>query len=142
MPATFLTRRRVEFGDTDMAGIMHFANFFKFMEVAETDFLLSLGFSVSWLREEQHFGFPRVSTSCDFMSPARFGDILDIGVTVEKLGTKSITYRFDFTRGTDTIAVGRTTAVFCRKLPTGGMESLAIPTEMRELLSTPHSPPQ
>jgi tetratricopeptide (TPR) repeat protein len=37
----FTTTRRVEFGDTDMAGIMHFANFFRFMEAAETSFLIA-----------------------------------------------------------------------------------------------------
>ena len=45
-PHTFT--RRVEFGDTDLAGIMHFANFFRFMEAAETDFLRQRGLSVSW----------------------------------------------------------------------------------------------
>ena len=46
----FTTTRRVEFGDTDMAGIMHFANFFRFMEAAEPDFLRSLGLSVAGAR--------------------------------------------------------------------------------------------
>ena len=39
----FTTTRRVEFGDTDMAGIMHFANFFRFMERTEHAFLRTLG---------------------------------------------------------------------------------------------------
>ncbi len=50
MTTPFTTTRRVEFGDTDMAGIMHFANFFRFMESAEIDFLQSLGLSVSLAR--------------------------------------------------------------------------------------------
>ena len=45
---TFTTTRRVDFGDTDMAGIMHFANFFRFMESAECDFWRSIGLSVAW----------------------------------------------------------------------------------------------
>ena len=43
----FKAQRRVEFSDTDMAGIMHFSNFFKFMEVAETDFLTARGLNVT-----------------------------------------------------------------------------------------------
>ena len=43
MTQPFRITRRVEFGDTDMAGIAHFANFFRYMEVAETDFLLARG---------------------------------------------------------------------------------------------------
>ena len=46
MPYEFQLSRRVEFSDTDMAGIMHFSNFFRFMEAAETAFLRSLGLSV------------------------------------------------------------------------------------------------
>ena len=56
----FTTTRRVEFGDTDMAGIMHFANFFRFMESAETDFLHSHGLTVSWRADGVKWGF-RVS---------------------------------------------------------------------------------
>ena len=58
MTTPFVTTRRVEFGDTDMAGIMHFANFFRFMEAAETDFLRSLGLSVSWQRGRSEVGLP------------------------------------------------------------------------------------
>ncbi|MFO0803044.1 MAG: hypothetical protein U0791_07980 [Gemmataceae bacterium] len=44
---SFTSTCRVDFGDTDMAGIMHFANFFRFMESAEIDFLHSVGLTVS-----------------------------------------------------------------------------------------------
>src|SRR5260221_14772436 len=46
MPYEFKHTRRVEFSDTDMAGIMHFSNFFRFMEATETAFMRSLGLSV------------------------------------------------------------------------------------------------
>jgi len=48
MPASFRTTRRVEFGDTDMAGIVHFARFFCFMESAEHEMLRSLGCRCTW----------------------------------------------------------------------------------------------
>src|SRR6185436_17612716 len=76
----FTTTRRVEFGDTDMAGIMHFSNFFRFMEAAESDFLRSLGLSVSWFEDGTKWGFPRVSAACDFKKPAKFQDVLSITV--------------------------------------------------------------
>ena len=46
MPYEFRCRQRVEFADTDMAGIVHFSNFFRYMERAEHEFLRSLGLSV------------------------------------------------------------------------------------------------
>src|SRR5688572_12643735 len=117
MPTPFQTTRRVEFGDTDMAGIVHFANFFRYMEAAETDFLRARGLSVAWDRAGERYGFPRVSVACDFVKPARFEDVLTIAVTVEKVGTKSVSYRHDFTLAGELVATGRITAVFCRKGP-------------------------
>src|SRR5262249_33052092 len=88
----FRTTRRVEFCDTDMAGIAHFANFFRWMESAEVEFLRARGLSVKLDWEGQTLGFPRVSATCDFMKPARFQDLLDIAVTIERIGAKSVTY--------------------------------------------------
>ncbi len=132
---SFTTTRRVDFGDTDMAGIMHFANFFRFMESAEIDFLHTLGLTVSWRENDVKWGFPRVSVSCDFTKPARFEDLLSIAVTVEKVGAKSVSYRFDFSnqRG-EALAVGRITTVFCRSDGPDHLESVALPAEMRAKL--------
>jgi YbgC/YbaW family acyl-CoA thioester hydrolase len=131
----FTTTRRVEFGDTDMAGIMHFANFFRFMEAAETAFLRDRGLTVNWREAGGKVGFPRVSAQCDYRSPALFEDVLTITVTLEKVGRKSVTYRFDFAnqRG-EPVAVGRITAVFCRTSGPDQIESLEIPTDIRAKL--------
>ena len=46
MPYEFKLTRRIEFAETDMAGIVHFANFYRMMEVTEHAFFRSLGFSL------------------------------------------------------------------------------------------------
>lgn len=130
----FQTSRRIEFCDTDMAGIVHFANFFRFMESAEVEFLRSRGLSVRLHWQGEEIGFPRVSATCDYLSPAFFEDVLDVMVTLEKLGSKSATYRFDFSRQGTPIARGRVTSVCCRIHPDHGLESLEIPVAIRELL--------
>ena len=131
----FTITRRVEFGDTDMAGIMHFSNFFRFMEVAESDYLRSLGLSVSWVADGVKWGFPRRAAACDYQKPAKFQDVLTVAVSLEKLGTKSVSYRFDFAnqRG-EPVAVGRITAVFCRSTGPDHIEALDIPADMRAKL--------
>ena len=132
---TFSITRRVEFGDTDMAGIMHFANFFRFMEVAETDFLRSRGLNVSWLDGGVKWGFPRVSAACDYQKPARFQDVLTIVVSLEKVGTKSVSYRFDFSNQLgEPVASGRMTSVFCRSARPEEIEALDIPDHIRAKL--------
>jgi YbgC/YbaW family acyl-CoA thioester hydrolase len=131
----FHITRRVEFGDTDMAGIMHFSNFFRFMEVAETDFLRDRGLNVSWFADGVKWGFPRVSAACDYQKPAKFQDVLTVAVTLEKVGKKSVSYRFDFSnqRG-EPLAVGRMTSVFCRSIGSDHIEALDIPVDIRTKL--------
>jgi YbgC/YbaW family acyl-CoA thioester hydrolase len=131
----FSISRRVEFGDTDMAGIMHFATFFRFMEVAETDFLHSLGLSVCWRDAGVKWGFPRISAACDYQRPARFEDVLTIAVIVAKVGARSVNYRFEFTnQNGESIAIGRITTVYCRHPTAGALESVDIPNDIRSKL--------
>jgi acyl-CoA thioester hydrolase len=134
MPVTFRTTRIVEFGDTDMAGIVHFANFFRFMEAAEHAFLRSRGLSVAMDLDGHQVGCPRVSASCEYLRPARFGDELTIVVTLEKVGRSSLNYGFDVLKGEEEVARGQITAVFCRKNEEGRWESCAIPPAVRAKL--------
>jgi YbgC/YbaW family acyl-CoA thioester hydrolase len=136
MSTPFRTSRRVEFGDTDMAGIVHFANFFRYMEAAETDYLRARGLSVTWERANSRYGFPRVSAACDWVRPVRFEDMLDIAVTVEKVGRKSVVYRHDFSVAGQQVAIGRVTAVYCKKGPNGELESEDIPSDVRDALES------
>jgi YbgC/YbaW family acyl-CoA thioester hydrolase len=133
MTTPFRITRRVEFGDTDMAGIVHFANFFRYMEAAETAFLRSLGGSVKLEWEGQPIGFPRVAASCDYLNPAFFEDLIDIDVQIEHLGRKSVTYGFEFSRDGTPIARGKVTSVCC-KPGTRPMQSMEIPATFRALL--------
>jgi acyl-CoA thioester hydrolase len=128
---TFRTTRRIEFADTDMAGIVHFANFFRFMEAAEVEFLRSRGLSVALPWEGQKLGFPRVSASCDYVSPARFEDVLDVTVTLHKIGRKSVTYAFEFFNGEQLIARGQVSSVCCLVSEGRQLESMEIPTSLR-----------
>src|SRR3954471_23424961 len=132
MATSFRVTRRVEFHDTDMAGIVHFSNFFRYMEFAEVEFLRAKGMSVaSREREGERLGFPRVSASCDFRRPVRFEDLVEITVTIARLGRRSVTYDFEFFCRGKQIAKGGATAACCHKLPDGGLESVDIPADLR-----------
>ena len=127
----FRVSRIVEFGDTDMAGIVHFANFFRFFEAAEHAYLRACGLSVVTTWEGQKITFPRVSASCDYLRPARFEDELATEVRVERIGRSSITYRFTAWRGEQEIARGQITAVLCRVRDDHALEPFAFPEELR-----------
>jgi acyl-CoA thioester hydrolase len=130
----FRTSRIVEFGETDMAGIVHFSNFFRFMESAECALLRSLGLGVALVWEGQSLGFPRVSANCDYLMPARFQDVLDVEVSIARLGQKSVTYAFDFSHEGKPVAKGQVTSVCCRVVEEKRLESIDIPASYRERL--------
>ena len=130
----FCTTRRVEFCDTDMAGIAHFANFFRWMESAEVEFLRSRGLSVKLSWEGAPLGFPRVSAACDYLKPVRFEDVLHIAVTLANVGRKSVTYAFEFAVAGEVVARGRVSSVCCRVLPDHRLESMELPATLRARL--------
>ncbi len=120
----------VEFHDTDMAGIMHFASFFVYMESAEHELLRSLGLSVHMVADGERISFPRVSASCDYKAPAHCEEMLDVAITVARIGAKSVTYDFQFSHGGREVAVGSMTSVCCRIAPGELPVSRAIPADM------------
>ena len=90
----FTHRRLVEFADTDLAGLMHFSNFFRFVECAEHAFFRSLGHRVHKTEGAAHEGWPRIEASCKYHRPARFEQTLEIGLRLDEVRTTSLRYHF------------------------------------------------
>ena len=128
MSDEFHYQRRVEFCETDAAGIAHFSTYFQYMEQAEHAFLRQLGTSVHAQDESGTISWPRVSAHCDYTGPVKFEDVLDIRVRIERLGTKSVTYTFDFRLEESIVATGKLTAVCCRITRDNPPESMPIPS--------------
>jgi 4-hydroxybenzoyl-CoA thioesterase/acyl-CoA thioester hydrolase len=131
----YRTRRRMEFSDTDMAGIVHFAAFFIFMETAEHELRSFLGMEVHTELQGQRVGWPRVSASCEYIRPVWFGDELDILVEVKRKGTKSITFGFTFTKGDELIGRGEMASVCCLVDDTGQPTSIPMPAFFADQLA-------
>lgn len=102
----YKTTRRIEFADTDMAGIVHFANFFRFMEASEHEFFRTLGIRLHDDDGERVSGWVRVHASCDYRKPARYPDLLQIHLVVRKKSERSIRYECTFRVVDDAGAAG------------------------------------
>lgn len=134
----FVTTRRVEFANTDMAGIVHFANYYRWMEEAEHDFFRSVGIPIMARRipgEEAVLGWPRVSAQCSFEAPAYYEDVLTIHVNVQRIGFKSLTFDVEFFRDEKRLAKGRMKTACCRCSHDGKLESVPIPEHYLAVLS-------
>jgi acyl-CoA thioester hydrolase len=134
MSSEFTITRTVEFAETDMAGIMHFSNYFRWMEACETAFFRSLGLPSIAFRPGQVVGWPRVSVSCEYRAPVRFGDTVEVALRVEKIGTSSVIYAFRFRRAGVLTAQGRMTVVCVKSGMQGGMNSQRISAAIRAKL--------
>ena len=86
MGQSFHTTRRVEFRDTDAAGIAHFSVFFVYMEQAEHELLRHLGLSVMFHDDQGRISFPRVGARCDYQRAVKFEDVVDIEVSIVQAG--------------------------------------------------------
>ncbi|MBV8199962.1 MAG: acyl-CoA thioesterase [Acidobacteria bacterium] len=129
----YRTRRRIEFSDSDAGGLVHFARFFVFMEIAEHELLRAIGANAGADRQADGrlIGWPRVASSCEFLSPARFGDELDVHVQVARVGRTSLTFEFSLSHGGIPVALGRTTTVCAVLDAPQGIQPIPIPEALR-----------
>jgi YbgC/YbaW family acyl-CoA thioester hydrolase len=135
MADEFVLMRRVQFAETDMAGVMHFSNYFRWMEEIEHAWMRGLGMSVVQPHAADTVSWPRVTVSCEYDAPARFEDEIEMRLLVTDLTEKSMTYEVTFWRDASRIARGRTKAVCC-KMEQGQFTSIPIPPSIRKLLGT------
>jgi acyl-CoA thioester hydrolase len=134
MAEAFQITRRVEFRETDAAGIVHFSCFFHYMEEAEHALLRHVGLRVEMQHNGAAISWPRVSARCEYDEPAKFDDLLNISVEVSRIGEKSITYQFDITHGEREVAHGEMTAVCCEIVVGQPPKSVPIPAEISAAL--------
>ncbi len=99
MSQSFSIQRTVQFCETDMAGIMHFANYFRMMEEVEHAFFRSRGLSIAMEIEGEMIGWPRVKAGCEYFGPVRFEDQLELKLSIVRLGEKSFSYEVEFLNG-------------------------------------------
>ena len=132
----FHLQRRVTFAETDMAGVMHFSNYYRWMEEVEHAFWRSIGLSVCGMEGDQHISWPRARTSCEYLQPARFEDQLDLTLRITRIGNKSIEFTVDFDRAGHRIAQGATVAVCCAIDRGGKFRSIEIPEPLRRKLQS------
>jgi acyl-CoA thioester hydrolase len=89
---------RIYWEDTDAGGIVYYANYFKFMERARTEWLRSLGFEQEVLREEQKILFVVVDVEAHFKRPARYGDMVHVTCEVVESARASLTFKQEIYR--------------------------------------------
>ena len=129
----FRTSVDVRFGDVDHAGIVFYPKFFVFFHEAFEQFFNDAGFPYHLLIDERRVGFPTVHINCDYKKPLRYGDQLDLELSVSKLGVHSATFRYVGYRHRDGLhAVTAEIVTACVDMQS--FQAVAIPDDLRALL--------
>jgi acyl-CoA thioester hydrolase len=134
MPSEFRYPRRVQFAETDLAGIVHFSTMFRYIEEAEHAMWRAAGLTIA--ERGSDLGWPRLNAALEFRNPLRFEDEFEVWVRIAALKTRTIEYEVTIVRGDTVIAVGTMAAVCVRKAPDGTMRAAEIPPGIRSALET------
>lgn len=128
MSFEFRLKRRVQFYETDAAGIVHFSNFFRYMEEAEHEMWRSSGLTIA--QRGSDIGWPRVNVSFEYFRPLRFEDEFEAHIRIVEIGEKRIRYNCTLTSGDVKVASGTMTIACVSKKPGEPMKSIPIPAQI------------
>ena len=128
MPSEYRLTRRVLFHETDMAGIVHFSTFFRYMEEAEHALWRAAGLSIA--PRKRTVGFPRVAAAFEYRQPLRFEDEFEICVRVAAVTNRTIRYTCTVTRGGERVADGTMTIVAVAEQADGSIVAVPLPAEI------------
>ncbi len=135
-PAMFRHRRPVRFAEVDAARIVYFARHLDYCHDALEALFAPLPGGYAHLTMVRGVGVPSVRVEVDYLAPLRYGDVVLIDTAVERLGARSVTFRYALAREADGVACAtvRQVVVLCRL---DDLASVDIPADVRAVLA-PH----
>jgi YbgC/YbaW family acyl-CoA thioester hydrolase len=125
-------RRRVQFHETDAAGLVHFSCFFRYMEEAEHALWRAAGLSIA--PPGSLIGWPRQEASFDYHRALHFEDEFEIDIRIVAIEERKIRYVCELTKDAKRVARGGLTIVCVSKRPGEAMRAMPIPPEIRARL--------
>ena len=133
----FRTPLHVRWGDLDPAGIVYYPRFMHFCHVAMEEFFArAVGVDYSKLNRDFDLGFPVVRVETDHFRPLRYGDDLEIEVSVPRVGGSSVSWRYRFLhRDIERPAAESRIVTVCVAMDT--FQKTVVPQWLAELLKSP-----
>lgn len=104
MTEVFSIPIRVYYEDTDTGGVVYHSNYLNFMERARTEWLRDMGFEQDELRRRDGVIFAVSSVGIEFHKPARFNELLDVTVVLQRRGAASLILQQQARRGDEVLA--------------------------------------
>jgi len=131
--SSFVYQRKINLYEVDVHGLVHFSNFFRYMEECESAYFRSLG--LSFFGSNSEWASPRIKVSCNFFQVAEYGEKLNIILYISRIGNSSIEYTFQIKRANTLIAQGSyITVCTIKDKETGSIKAIPIPDNIRSSL--------
>ena len=124
---------KVYYEDTDLAGIVYYANYLKFIERGRTEWVGSLGVDQIALKARDGIVFAVRRVEADFLRPAKFGDDLVVETTLQSLGGARIVLEQVILRRGERLFVAQVTLVCL----TEDGHAARLPADLRARLAGP-----
>ena len=102
---------RVYYEDTDLAGIVYYANYLKFIERARSEWVREIGVDQTRMKAEQGVVFAVRRVEADYILPARFDDVLTVETRTEASRGASLILAQDVLRGETLLFASKVTLV-------------------------------
>jgi acyl-CoA thioester hydrolase len=120
---------RVRYGDTDAMGVVYYANYLRYFEVARVEYLRELGHD-NRANEEGGVVVAVTETTCRYHAPARFDDLLGLHCRIVNPRGAALTFEYEIRREPDgTLLSSGHTAHACLSKP--ALRPVRIPPELR-----------
>lgn len=113
----------------------HFSNYYRWMEAAEHAFLKNRDIALREIVDGIEIAWPRVACDCQYLSPLRFGEVIEVSLEIAELKNRAIRYEFQIraTGSSNLVAKGSLTVV-CAELKQNSIQAIEIPSDIRKKL--------
>jgi 4-hydroxybenzoyl-CoA thioesterase len=127
--------RRVEFGDTDAAGVVFYPNYFRWFDQATHELLRSISYPASRMFKEG-FIIPLVETHAEFLSPVFYDDLISISSRIAEVRTRAFRVQHQIRKGEELVCDGYEVRMWVRTAPGEELVPEPIPDSLRRALSS------
>lgn len=132
--APFRVREWVRWSDVDAAGIVCYGMYLRFFEIAESDLFRDVHLPVRTLTDEHGLWLVRRRITCDFVSPAKVDDELEVSVYVHEIGRTSLELRFVVVRTADRVITAEASYVLVA-VDRDRLQPVPLPEAVRSALA-------
>ena len=128
----FTSRVRVRYAETDTMGVVYYANYLVWFEVARTDVLRQAGWSYREM-EADGYMLPVLEANCVYRQPARYDDEIDVKATGALVSAVRVKFVYDVVRAADDVLLASGYTVHASIDRSG--RPCRLPDRVRQLLA-------